>query len=161
VLAVTALAGCGSAGSVPSGRRTPPDLAGFLRLPVATPSACPAGVAGSASGRRSPWAGHVDLSVFVDDRASAATVSDLGSRLRRTAGVRTVYFESGVQAVEEYRRLYTCSAALPRTALPASYRLVLSSMRHDRRDDLIRALRRLPGVSDVVCDPTDPCTDVR
>ena len=67
--------GCGGSGSTPSALssptgETPPDLAKFLQLPVATPSACPSNVSGSTVGRASPWVGHVDLSVFISTSAT-------------------------------------------------------------------------------------------
>jgi len=155
-IALTGLAaGCGGGSSPKAAPRTPPDLAAFLQLPVATPSACPSNVAGTTSGRRSPWVGHVDVSVFVE--GSTPVVKRLGDTLRSSAGVATVYFESQRQAFEEFRRLYTCSAEVSPKEVRASYRLVLSAS-HGERDALIRRIRRLPGVADVSCDPSDPCT---
>ena len=156
-LLAASLAACSGTSSPTAARRTPPDLAGFLRQPVATPTACPSGVAGSASGRHSPWVGHVDISVFLTP-ARPAAVSALGDRLRRTAHVRQVYFESAADAYAEYQRLYTCSAAVPRSAVPASYRLVIDKVSHSDRDALVRQIVRMPGVRDVACDPSDPCT---
>src|SRR6478672_10274400 len=63
---------CGGSSSPPTTTKTPPDLAAFLRLPVATPSSCPSGVSGSTAGRRSPWVGHVAVSVFVADGVNVA-----------------------------------------------------------------------------------------
>ena len=157
VLAVVLAAACSGTPSTAS-RRTPPDLASFLRQPVATPTACPSGVAAAASGRRSPWVGHVDVSVFLATPARPADVTALGDRLRKTAHVAQVYFESAAQAHAEYARLYTCSAEVPRSEVPASYRLVLQpGLTHTERDDLVREIVRLPGVADVSCDPSDPC----
>jgi hypothetical protein len=150
-----ALAACAGTPSKPTGR-TAPDLAGFLRQPVATPTSCPSGVNGSASGRRSPWVGHVDISVFLATSRPAA-VRALGDRLRKTDNVRQVYFESANDAYAEYQRLYTCSAAVPRSAVPASYRLVIDQVSHGQRDALVRRIVRMPGVRDVSCDPSDPC----
>jgi FtsX-like permease family protein len=113
-------------------------------------------VSGSASGRRSPWVGHVDVSVFLATTRPAA-VAGLADRLRHTEHVRQVYFESAADAYAEYQRLYTCSAAVPRSAVPASYRLVLDPVDHAERDALVRRIGRMPGVRDVACDPSDPC----
>jgi FtsX extracellular domain len=157
--AVAAACG-GSGGSGTPPRRTPPDLAGFLALPVATPTSCPPSVSGSTSGRRSPWVGHVDISVFVSDRASAATVRALGGAIRALPEVAAAYFESKPQAVAEFRRLYTCSAAVAPDQVPASYRVVLAPGTLGRRDDVVRRLARLTGVESVSCDPSSPCTDV-
>lgn len=158
---VTTLAACGASPPHLGGARTPPDLAAFLRLPVATPSTCPGNVGGSASGRRSPWVGHVDISVFVSDRATADTVGGLGARLRALPHVRTVYFESRQQAYAEFRRLYTCSATVSPSQVPASYRLVLDRVAKRQRDAVARAAVRLPGAEEVSCDPSSPCTDIR
>jgi hypothetical protein len=152
VAMATACAGTPSKPAKP----TPPDLAGFLREPVATPTSCPPGVSGSASGRRSPWVGHADISVFVEPARPAVTTS-LGDRLRRTDKVAQVYFESADDAYAEYQRLYTCSAGVPRSAVPASYRLVLDQVSHGERDALVRLIVRMPGVRDVSCDPSNPC----
>src|SRR4051812_38588560 len=119
VLLAAMAAGCAGTPSTATNPRTPPDLAALLRRPVATPTACPAGVTGSASGRQSPWVGHVDVSVFLTTNR-AATVHALGERLRRTDHVSRVYFESAAEAYAEYQRLYTCSARVPRTAVPPS-----------------------------------------
>jgi hypothetical protein len=153
-VAVTACSGSSPA----SKTRTPPDLAGFLKLPAATPTACPKGVTGAASGRRSPWVGHVDVSVYVDVAARPPVVRALGDRLRQAPHVRNVYFESAAQAFDEYARLYTCSARVPRSAVPPSYRLVLMTTTNADRDALVREIVRMPGVRDVACDPSDPCT---
>ena len=156
---VLGLAGCsgGSEHSTPQ-RRSPPKLELFLTLPVATPTACPSGVAGSASGRRSPWVGHVDISVYLAPSAGPATIRSLGDRLRHTNHVAAVYYESADDAYAEYQRLYTCSAAVPRSAVPASYRFVVDDISHSERDALVRQIVRMPGVRDVACDPSDPCT---
>jgi hypothetical protein len=156
LLAVVLAAACSATPST-SPARTPPDLAGFLRRPPATPTACPSGVTGAASGRRSPWVGHVDVSVFVAASARPAMVTALGDRLRHTGPVAQVYFESAAEAFAEYSRLYTCSAQVPRSAVPASYRLVLDPVSHSRRDALVRQIVRMPGVQGVSCDPSDPC----
>jgi hypothetical protein len=158
LLAVALTAACSSTPSKGTTPRTPPDLAGFLRQPVATPTACPSGVTGSASGRRSPWVGHVDVSVFVARSARPSAVTALGDRLRTTADVKQVYFESAAQAFAEYSRLYTCSAQVPKSAVPASYRLVLDPISHSQRDALVRQIVRIPEVQGVSCDPSDPCT---
>jgi len=114
-------------------------------------------VTGAASGRHSPWVGHVDVSVYVDASAPPAVVRALGERLRKSAHVAHVYFESSAEAFAEYQRLYTCSAQVPRSSVPPSYRLVLGSVTHPQRDALVRSIVRLTGVQDVACDPSDPC----
>jgi hypothetical protein len=160
VAAALATSACVGGGSPPAPTptgRPAPDLAAFLRLPVATPSVCPANQHGSASGRHSPWAGRVDVSVFVGDRAKPAAVRRLGALLRAEPDVERVYVESRAQAYAEYQRLYTCSAAVPADAVPASYRLVLAHVTQAQRDALVRAVKVLPGVAAVSCDPTDPC----
>jgi hypothetical protein len=160
-LAVVAAAvtACGGSSGPPT-PRTPPDLAAFLRLPVAKPSDCP-GANGTASGRRSPWVGHVDVSVFVADGAPPATRRALHDALVAQPHVASVYTETRKQAYEEFQRLYTCSAQVPRSAVRASYRLVLDDVTTPQRDALVRAIYRLPGVGDVSCDPSSPCVDVR
>jgi len=152
---VAALAvGCG--GSKPQTRKAP-DLQGFLRLPVATPSACGGKVSGSTAGHRSPWVGTVDVSVFLRASASPAQVTGLNAKLAALPGVTKVYFESADEAYAEFQRLYTCSADVPRSAVPASYRLVLAKMTRDKRDALVTTIRQLPGVESVSCDPSSPC----
>jgi hypothetical protein len=160
-----AAAGCGHSSSSPAtdrlGARTAPDLAAFLRQPVATPTACPAGQQGSASGRRSPWAGHVDISVFLTSGAPPRTVTGLGSRLRRSRLVEKVYYESQAQAYAEFQRLYTCWSAVPRSQTPASYRLLLiPTVTFGQRNDLVAKVLRMPGVDTVSCDPSVPCVNV-
>ena len=149
------LVGCAGGSSGP--KRHAPDLTAFLRLPVATPSACGHKVSGATAGRRSPWAGNIDVSVFLEPSATAAQVSALGDQLRAMPQVRTVYFESAEQAYAEFQRLYTCSADVPRDAVPASYRLVLTALKRPQRDALVTELRGLPAVSSVSCDPSSPC----
>ena len=155
-LVVTGCGGGGSSSGTPS-TRTPPDLAGLLRLPVATPSICPSSN-GTTSGRRSPWVGHVDVSVYLRGNASPAVVKDLRQTLSSLPGVSTVYFESRAEAYAEFQRLYTCSGNYRVGSIPASYRLVLASLTHVNRDALIGRIRALPGVAEVSCDPSDPCT---
>lgn len=158
-LIAAALAGC-SGSSTPSVKRTPPDLAAFLRLPVATPSSCPAGSNGTGTGRLSPWAGHVDVSVFVADSADAATRRALYDALAAEPHVAHVYTETRRQAYAEFQRLYTCSAGVPRSAVRASYRLVLDTVTTPQRDALVQQIYRLPGVGDISCDPSSPCVAV-
>ena len=153
---VTACGG-GSSGGTPS-IRTPPDLAGFLRLPVATPSTCPSNTNGTTVGRRSPWVGHVDVSVYLSGHDKPAVVNALRRSLSAMPGIKTVYFESRAQAYAEFQRLYTCSANYRPGTIPASYRLVLTSLNHVDREALVRRIRALPGVAEVSCDPSDPCT---
>lgn len=153
-LLVATATGCGSS----HGRgRHAPDLAAFLRLPVATPSACGGKVSGSTAGRRSPWVGTVDVSVFVEPSATTDQVKALGDRLRSLPQVRAVYFESADQAYAEFQRLYTCSADVPRSAVPASYRLVLAAVKRPQRDTLVAEVRGWPTVKSVSCDPSSPC----
>ena len=159
VLATLALTGCGG-GSKPQARRTPPDLDAFLRLPVATPTACPHRP-GAAAGRHSPWVGHVDVSVFVSDNASQRDVTDLAQRLRDDPHVAAIYAETKQQAYAEFQRLYQCSAAVPPNSLPASFRLALDHVTTPQRNALVRRIYRLPGVDSVSCDPSSPCTHIR
>ena len=132
----------------------------LLRLPVATPTACPPSVNGSTSGRRSPWVGHVDVSVFIRSDAGKTTVAALRAAIAALPQVRRSYFESQDQAWAEFQRLYTCSARVPRSQVPASYRIVLSPATRQQRDDVVRTLSRLPGVESVSCDPSSPCTNL-
>jgi len=158
-MAAVTLAGCGG-GSQPQSRRTPPDLAAFLRLPVATPTACPSRPA-AAAGRRSPWVGHVDVSVFVSDDVTQGALADLGARLHAEPHVTAIYAETKQQAYAEFQRLYQCSAAVPPNSLPASFRLALDHVTTRHRDALVRRIYRLPGVDSVSCDPSSPCTHIR
>jgi hypothetical protein len=150
---VLMLAGC----SHGSGGRSRPDLAGFLRLPVATPTACAGKQAGSTVGRKSPWVGTVDVSVFLAAKATSAVVQQVGDELRSLPAVATIYYESAAEAYAEFQRLYTCSADVPPSALPPSYRLILKKMTRPARDDLVRQIRKLDGVASVSCDPSSPC----
>ena len=161
VLALVAvvLTGCGGGSSAGHARRTPPDLAAFLRLPVATPTACPSAPAGT-TGRRSPWVGHVDVSVFVADDAPRKVVANLEPILRAEPHVARVYTETKRQAYAEFQRLYTCSAQVPRSALPASYRLILDEVTTPERDALVQRIYEVPGVGSVSCDPSSPCTNI-
>ena len=158
MLAVAAVtAGCGGGSASKTAARPSPDLSAFLRLPVATPTACSGTVSGSTVGRRSPWVGTVDVSVFVEGSASPADVKTLGHTLTGLDGVRHVYFESSDEAFAEFSRLYTCSADVNRSLIPASYRLVLAPMKRPVRDALISRIRGLPAVKSVSCDPSSPC----
>ena len=159
VLVVAAAAACGGS-SPPPAKRTPPDLAAFLRLPVATPSSCPAGSNGTGTGRVSPWAGHVDISVFLADNATGSTRKALHDALVTEPHVAHVYTETRKQAYEEFQRLYACSAGVPRSAVRASYRLVLDTVTTPQRDALVRQIYRLPGVGDISCDPVSPCVGI-
>jgi cell division protein FtsX len=134
-----------------------PDLAALLRQPVATPTACGGKVSGATAGRRSPWVGNVDVSVFLEPSATAQQIAAVGAQLRAMPEVKTVYFESADEAYAEFQRLYTCSADVPRSAVPASYRLVLEPIKLPQRDDLVSRLRGLPAVASVSCDPSSPC----
>lgn len=157
------LSGCsgGSSPAPPTGPRPAPDLAAFLRLPVASPSSCPADANGETVGRRSPWVGTVDVSVFVADHTPAREVTALRRHLAALPHVRHVYFESQAQAYAEFQRLYTCSEQVPATSVPASYRLVLYAVTRSERDDLVRRVYDLAGVASVSCDPSSPCVDLR
>jgi len=146
-------AGCGHAGAP---TRHAPDLAAFLRLPVATPSVCPT-TSGSTAGRRSPWVGTVDVSVFIAPSARPADVDALGGQLRALPRVKSVYFEPAAQAYAEFQRLYTCSAAASRREVPASYRLVLRPVTRSERATLLARIRGLPSVGSISCDPSSPC----
>jgi cell division protein FtsX len=126
---------------------------------VATPTSCPHS-SGTTVGRRSPWVGHVDVSVYVADGATAAERRALQTTLRRRPEVAHVYVETKKQAYAEFQRLYSCSAEVPRSALPASFRLVLGPATRPERDALVRAIARLPDVRSVSCDPGSPCVDV-
>lgn len=134
-----------------------PDLAGFLALPVATPSTCPPDENGTTAGRRSPWVGTVDVSVFL---TAGAQVSRLRDQVAALPDVAAVFVETGEQAYAEFQRLYTCSAGVPSSAVHASLRLVLTTLDLGQRDDLVKRLLGLPGVETVSCDPSAPCVDV-
>ncbi|HWB67074.1 MAG TPA: permease-like cell division protein FtsX [Mycobacteriales bacterium] len=158
------LAACGGGGSSPSAApapRTPPDLQAFLRLPVATPSACPRDQNGTTVNRVSPWVGHVDVSVFLRPSASRRATATVGRQLRQSPLVQTAYFESRAQAYREFQRLYTCWTRVDRSQTPASYRLVLlpTVTTRQRNDFVVRLLHR-PDIDSVTCDPSAPCVDV-
>jgi hypothetical protein len=165
-LAVVAVAvtGCGGGSSAtdpnPSVVSTAaPNLEAFLRLPVATPSACPSNVSGSTDGRTSVWAGRVDLSVFVSLSASTRQTLKLGNLLRADSRVRAVYYESKKQAYEEFQRLYTCWTSVPRSQTPASYRVdLLATVSITERNVLVAHLARMSDVDTVSCNPIIPCT---
>jgi len=158
--------GCGGSGSSPSALSSPaglspPDLAKFLQLPVATPSACPSNVSGSTVGRASPWVGHVDLSVFISTSATKAQVVHLAATLHAAPLVRTVYYESQDEAYQEFQRLYTCWTSVSKSDTPASYRVVLvNAATLIERNDLVQRLVNIDGVDSVSCNPTVPCTNV-
>jgi cell division protein FtsX len=156
--ALVAACGGGSSGAT---KRHPPDLAAFLRLPVATPTACAGAVSGSTAGRRSPWVGTVDVSVFLSPSLPRPRIAAIRAEIAALPSVHTVYFESAADAYAEFQRLYTCSADVPRSAVPASYRLVLDPVARPARDALVAKLEALPGVASVACDPSSPCTAIR
>jgi hypothetical protein len=138
---------------------TPPDLAKFLQLPVATPSACPSNVSGSTDGRSSPWVGHVDVSVFLATSATKRQTAKLGRQLRASSLVHKVYFETQHEAYQEFQRLYTCWTSVPQSQTPASYRVVLTPIATLlERNALVARLVNEPGVDSVSCDPEVPCT---
>jgi hypothetical protein len=151
------VSGCGGDGTAHGGA---PDIAKFLQLPVATPTACGGKQAGATAGRRSPWVGKVDVSAFLEPSATAGQIATLRGQLTALPGVKTVYFESAAEAYAEFQRLYTCSADVPRGAVPASYRLVLAKLTRAQRDALVTLVRGLPGVESVSCDPSSPCLPV-
>jgi hypothetical protein len=157
--------GCGGASSGPTTpsllQRPTPDLRAFLKLPVATPSACPSQANGTTVGRQSPWVGTVDVSVFLHAGATTHQILKTGNDLRSDPLVQTVYFESAKQAYQEFQRLYTCSAGVARSQTPPSYRLELvPTATLAARDLLVRRLARQPAVDTVSCDPTVPCVNV-
>lgn len=164
------VAACGSSGSVDTpptaapgvgGLGSAPDIAKFLRLPVATPSACPSDQNGTTIGRASPWVGHVDLSVFLSTSISGPQNARISRTLHGDALVRTIYYESRSEAYAEFQRLYTCWASVPRSQTPASYRVVLvSTVTLQQRNDLVQRLVNLDGVDSVSCDPDVPCTNI-
>jgi FtsX extracellular domain len=160
-------AGCGGTASAPTTGtnadvETPPDLAKFLQLPVATPSACPSNVSGSTDGRSSPWVGHVDISVFISSSATPTETAQLGRTLRTDPLVHKVYFESKQEAYEEFQRLYTCWTSVPESQTPASYRVVLTPLATFLdRNNLVQRLVDMHDVDSVSCNPTVPCTNIR
>lgn len=167
-VAVLGLTGCGGSSSStpvtgPTAARQPParTFDDFLKLPPATPSACPSTQNGTTIGRASPWVGTVDVSVFVRPKATAQQVRALGAYLRADPLVQTAYFESQHQAYEEFQRLYTCWTAVPKSQAPASYRVLLfRTTTLGARDLLVRRLTRRPAVDSVSCDPSVPCVDI-
>jgi hypothetical protein len=160
-LVVTGCAHSGSPSKSAFGVRTAPDIQAFLRLPVATPSACPQNVNGTASGRHSPWVGHVDFSVFLTVGAPPKTVLRIQRLMSRAPIVETIYYESQAQAYAEFQRLYTCWAQVPRSQTPASFRVFLHpTATIGQRDSLVARVLRQPGVDTVSCDPSLPCTDL-
>jgi hypothetical protein len=166
VACVGVLAGCGGS-ATPAGvssaatTGSAPDLAQFLQLPVATPSACPSNVSGSTDGRSSVWVGAIDVSVFVSTTATSPQIAALGHLLRTDPIVHTVYFESQRQAYEEFQRLYTCWTSVPQSQTPPSYRVVLTPIATLlERNNLVQRLVNLPDVDSVSCEPTVPCTNI-
>lgn len=168
VAALAGATGCGGSQSAPTPLVSttpqalpPPDIAAFLRQPVATPTTCASGQHGSASGLGSPWVGHVDISVFIAGSASKQEAARLGNSIRQAKHVTKVYFESSTEAYQEFQRLYTCWAQVKPSQTPASYRIVLDpTTRIDARNALVARLTRLPGVDSVSCDPALPCVNI-
>jgi hypothetical protein len=159
------LTGCGGGSSTPAATSTlpptAPNLHDFLELPVASPRVCPSGQPAATVGRVSPWTGHVDISVFLEPTAPASDVNALGTLLRSQPLVLKVYVETQREAYEEFARLYTCSAAVPQSQTPASYRVVLKpGSTTQERNGLVARVVREPGVDSVSCDPSNPCVDV-
>lgn len=157
-------AACGGGSSpakVTPGTRTAPNLDAFLKLPVATPSVCPANVSGSSDGRASPWVGHIDLSVFLTVGAPTPTVPKIQAAITREPFVAKIYYESSAQAYAEFQRLYTCWSEVPRSQTPASLRVVLKpTAAIAQRNTLVAQLLKTPGVDTVSCDPSLPCTTI-
>lgn len=156
--------GCGGSSSAPTTpvlHRAAPDLPSFLKLPIATPSACPSTVNGTTIGRASPWVGTIDVSVFLRRTVTTHQILKLGNDLRADPLVQTVYFESAKQAYQEFQRLYTCSTSVSRSQTPPSYRLVLlPTATLAARDLLVSRVAKQPAVDTVSCDPTEPCVNV-
>jgi hypothetical protein len=139
----------------------PPRLHDFLQLPVASPSACPSSETATTIGRVSPWTGHVDISVFLSPSAKPGTVKALGGSLKSQPLALRVYFETQREAHAEFARLYTCSAQVPQSETPASYRVVLKpGTTTAERNGLVARIVPEPGVDSVSCDPSNPCVDV-
>jgi len=161
LLAATTAACSGSSTPSPAPSPRPrPDLAAFLALPVATPSACTA-ANGQSVGRTSPWKGTVDVSVFLRDNVSPGQAAALGRKLRATALIQRVYFESHREAFHEFQRLYTCWASVPESSAPASYRLILiPGISIAARDRLVGRLAGLHVVDGVSCDASIQCLAV-
>jgi FtsX extracellular domain len=156
--------GCGGSSSPTAATpvvRTSPNIAGFLKLPVATPSRCPSTANGTTVGRDSPWVGHVDVSIFLKPSTSTQQLLRFGSDLRADPLASHVYFESSREAYLEFQRLYTCWASVRRAQTPASYRIVLvPTASIASRDILVARLVRRHDVDSVSCDPSVPCVDV-
>jgi hypothetical protein len=161
-------AGCGGASGSPTVNasaqipgQSAPNLAQFLQLPVATPSACPSNVSGSTDGRSSPWVDTIDVSVFLKVTATKRQAAQLGHLLHTNTYVDKVYFETQHQAYEEFERLYTCWTSVPESQTPASYRIVLTPITTLlERNTLVQRLVDLPAVDSVSCEPTVPCTNI-
>jgi hypothetical protein len=165
LLAVALLVvGCGASSSPTTpvvAPRGAPDLAAFLKLPVATPSSCPSNVSGSTSGRSSPWVGYVDVSIFLKGSATTTQTLRLGNTLRADPEIKTVYYESRKQAYEEFQRLYTCWTSVPRSQTPASYRVVLyPTVTIGERNVLVASLVHQHDIDSISCNPTAPCTNI-
>jgi hypothetical protein len=138
-----------------------PNLAKFLQLPVATPSACPSNVSGSTDGRSSPWVDTTDVSVFLKTSDTVRDAAKVGHVLHTSRVVDKVYFETQHQAYEEFQRLYTCWTSVPESQTPASYRIVLTPITTLlERNALVQRLVNLPEVDSVSCEPTVPCTNI-
>lgn len=135
-----------------------PRIKAFLRLPVATPSRCPATVSGTTAGRVSPWSGHIDISVFLAPHITTPATAKLGAGFRANPLVRRVFYESKREAFAEFQRLYTCSASVKNPGIPASYRLQLTAgTTVAARNALVTRILAEPGVATASCDPSDPC----
>jgi hypothetical protein len=159
----TLVAGCSgsSSGGTPTGNvPAPADFPSFLQLPVATPASCAPHSNGTTSGRRSPWVGRIDVSLFVHPGTTNSQLRRLASTVLAMQSVRTVYVESAQQAYAEFQRLYTCSANVSPDQVPASLRIRLFNLNAADREKTLHQLVGLPHVDSLSCDPSNPCTDV-
>ena len=103
----------------------------------------------------------MDISVFLRGGIHANAARTLRAHVSGLPHVKQVYFESRAQAWAEFQRLYTCSEQVPRAQRPdASLRVSLYALTQAARDDLVRRIEVMPGVSGVSCDPSNPCIDV-
>jgi cell division protein FtsX len=96
--------------------------------------------------------------VFLTGTASHSRVAALHQQLASDPHVKTIYFESRQQAYAEFQRLYTCWSSVPRSATPASYRLVLTpDTTLTQRDRLVASLATDHAVDGVSCDRSLVC----
>jgi cell division transport system permease protein len=111
-----------------------------------------AGVAGCTS---APSTEPVDIVVFLDADPTEAQLQEIEAELRAVPGASGLTFESGEEAYERFRELFTDSPELVETvtvdSLPDSYRFTLAD--HTTADPIIADLGQLPGVTEVVKTP--------